>query len=158
MSEPNVVLLARIPQFPVERKISTYLGRMLKEGLSQIGIQATSTKKDQYYRIQFDSFTSFLDFFKEKFWQLPVELSESNHEGSSENHEPVFQIQFAVEELPEEFADIDVLQLIMNLIEKVGFSSQYQKQAGICTINLPIEACFVLFLELVQNLLADEDL
>ena len=68
-----------------------------------------------------------------------------------------FQLRFAVEELPEELCDIDILNILMDLSTKIGFNSLYHKDAGICSIDLPFEACFVIFLELVQKLFKETE-
>lgn len=131
--------------------MSKFLGRMLKEGLAEIGIQATNTYKDQYYRIRFKSFKSFISFFHKYFLPYRIEVKENKEEKIEIRHDP-YQVQFAVEELPDNLRDIDILRILMDLTKKVGLKPKYKKKIGVCSVNLPFEACFVLFLELVQKL------
>ena len=136
--------------------MSLHLGKLLQEGLSLIGIQASTTNKDQFYRIKFESFPVFISFIQEYFLPYHIETQDdqelSNDSASNLSDMAKYQIQFAVETLPEKLNDIDIMETIIEFTEKIGFNPIYHKTAGICTIDLPFEAVFILFIELIQKL------
>lgn len=145
------MLLAHVPKPPCEQTMCNFLGQMLREGLAKIGIKASKTHEDQYYRIKFNSFNSFINFFNKYFLPYRIEVKENKSEQVPLEPNP-YQVEFAIEELPEDLRDFDIMRILMDLTKKVGLNPCYQKNAGVCSVKLPFETLFVLFIEVIQKL------